>query len=107
MKELYKWLEKGPQFFNSFLLEQLQDLGIVIEVQHYESDMSDLQEEAISTQWKIGVWASMWGLYNKELVTTIERFFAGTRTIGTHWLARVVTKLWDVYDLMWNARNQV
>jgi hypothetical protein len=48
----------------------------------------------------------MWGFYTKDIVHRIEEFFLSTRTSGKNWLAKVIVKIWSVYDNIWFVRNQ-
>jgi hypothetical protein len=107
MKEVQNWLAKGPWFFHNFFMEQVKDFGIDFEAINPEQELNEQQQTAVTNQTQLGIWATMWGIYDKETVRSIEHCFEGTRTVGKSWLAKLIIKLWEIYDQMWNYRNLV
>lgn len=105
LQEVNRLLVNGPGFFSTYLRLLLMDLRIPTELnRNHETENRGC--EHITSQMQLGVWATLWGVYHKDLVSSIEEFFNGTRRSGKIWLARVVIKLWEVYDEMWKLRNR-
>jgi len=98
------WLLKGPEELKVFALDRLE----CIRRHGVDNPRTNINENSLyEQQLQLGTSSFLWGFFHVSWKPLLARFFLSKKQSPTRWLASLTLKFWDLWDIMWDHRNQV